>query len=39
MTLLLTGAVTTHTAALLGATISIAAMLAIVAALAVFLVL
>ena len=39
MTLLLTGAVTTHTAALLGAIIGIAAMLAIIAALAVFLVL
>jgi len=39
MTLLLTGVVTTHTAALLGAIIGIAAMLAIIAALAVFLVL
>ena len=39
MTLMLTGVVTVHTAALLGATISIAAMLAIVATLAVFVVL
>jgi Protein of unknown function (DUF3040) len=38
MTLLLMGVVTLHTAALLGAIISIAAMLAIIAALAVFLV-
>jgi hypothetical protein len=38
MTLLLIGVVTLHTAALLGAIISIAAMLAIIAALAVFLV-
>ena len=39
MTLLLTGVVTMHTAAVLGAVISVAAMLAIIAALAVFLVL
>ena len=39
MTLMLTGVVTMHTAALLGAIISIAAMLAVVAALAAFLVL
>ena len=39
MTLMLTGVVTMHTAALLGAIISISAMLAIIAALAVFLVL
>jgi hypothetical protein len=39
MTLMLTGVVTRHTAALLGAIISIATMLAIVATLAVFLVL
>jgi len=39
MTLMLTGVVTMHTVALLGAIISIAAMLTIVAALAVFLVL
>ena len=39
MTLLLTGVVTMHTAAVIGAVISVAAMLAIIAALAVFLVL
>ena len=38
MTLMLIGVVTMHTAALLGAIISIAAMLAIIAALAVFMV-
>ena len=39
MTLLLTGVVTIHTAPVVGAVISVAAMLAIIAALAVFLVL